>query len=52
MKTIFGFQEFIDVVQSRLKSTNENSNAFRENKRDCKAIFVIHQCDRQTKISG
>ncbi|XP_019435867.1 PREDICTED: uncharacterized protein LOC109342311 [Lupinus angustifolius] len=50
MKAIFGFQDCLDVVQQRVQELNENSSEaekveFRDaKKRDCKAIFLIHQC--------
>ncbi|XP_019431764.1 PREDICTED: uncharacterized protein LOC109338869, partial [Lupinus angustifolius] len=45
MKAIFGFQECLDVVKGGMPTADENSVEYREaNKRDCKAIFLIHQC--------
>ncbi|XP_019450669.1 PREDICTED: uncharacterized protein LOC109352939 [Lupinus angustifolius] len=45
MKAIFGFQECLDVVKRGMPTADENSVEYREaNKRDCKAIFLIHQC--------
>ncbi|XP_019462948.1 PREDICTED: uncharacterized protein LOC109361872 [Lupinus angustifolius] len=45
MKAIFGFQECLDVVKGGMPTVDENSMEYREaNKRDCKAIFLIHQC--------
>ncbi|XP_019465404.1 PREDICTED: uncharacterized protein LOC109363608 [Lupinus angustifolius] len=45
MKAIFGFQECLDVVKAGMPMVDENSVEYREaNKRDCKAIFLIHQC--------
>ncbi|XP_019447220.1 PREDICTED: uncharacterized protein LOC109350438 [Lupinus angustifolius] len=45
MKAIFGFQECLDVVKGGMPIVDENSVEYREaNKRDCKAIFLIHRC--------
>ncbi|XP_019430609.1 PREDICTED: uncharacterized protein LOC109337958 [Lupinus angustifolius] len=45
MKAIFGFQECLDVVKGGIPIVDENSVEYREgNKRDCKGIFLIHQC--------
>ncbi|XP_019457548.1 PREDICTED: uncharacterized protein LOC109357948 [Lupinus angustifolius] len=45
MEAIFGFQECLDVVKAGMPMVDENSVEYREaNKRDCKAIFLIHQC--------
>ncbi|XP_019465355.1 PREDICTED: uncharacterized protein LOC109363549 [Lupinus angustifolius] len=50
MKAIFGFQDCLDVVQQGVQELDENSTEaekveFRDaKKRDCKAIFLIHQC--------
>ncbi|XP_019433840.1 PREDICTED: uncharacterized protein LOC109340575 [Lupinus angustifolius] len=44
MEAIFGFQECLDVVKAGMPMVDENSVEYREaNKRDCKAIFLIHQ---------
>ncbi|XP_019455195.1 PREDICTED: uncharacterized protein LOC109356326 [Lupinus angustifolius] len=50
MKAIFGFQECLDVVQVGVHQLSENSTEAQRlehkeaMKRDCKAIFLIHQC--------
>ncbi|XP_019434413.1 PREDICTED: uncharacterized protein LOC109341068 [Lupinus angustifolius] len=50
MKAIFGFQDCLDVVQQGVQELDENSTEEEKvelkeaKKRDCKAIFLIHQC--------
>ncbi|XP_019451905.1 PREDICTED: uncharacterized protein LOC109354003 [Lupinus angustifolius] len=50
MKAIFGFQECLDVVQVGVHELGENPTEAQRlehkeaMKRDCKAIFLIHQC--------
>uniref|UniRef100_A0A151UH28 Retrovirus-related Pol polyprotein from transposon TNT 1-94 n=1 Tax=Cajanus cajan TaxID=3821 RepID=A0A151UH28_CAJCA len=50
MKAIFGFQEVLDIVLSGYDElpetpTNAQRATFRDaKKRDCKALFYIHQC--------
>lgn len=50
MKVIFGFQEVFEVVNNVVESLPTNPTevqriAHREaKKKDCKAIFYIHQC--------
>ncbi|XP_019414295.1 PREDICTED: uncharacterized protein LOC109326065 [Lupinus angustifolius] len=50
MKVLFGYQEVLDIVQNRYQPLGEDDTEiqisnFRESKkRDCKALFLIHQC--------
>ncbi|XP_019425145.1 PREDICTED: uncharacterized protein LOC109334028 [Lupinus angustifolius] len=50
MKAIFGFQECLDVVQVGVHELGENPTEAQRlehkkaMKRDCKTIFLIHQC--------
>ncbi|KAF1898006.1 hypothetical protein Lal_00032768 [Lupinus albus] len=50
MKAIFGFQDCLDVVQAGIPEINANSSEAQRiehkeaKKRDCKAIFLLHQC--------
>jgi len=49
MKVIFGFQDVLEVVNNGVEALPENPtdvhrNAHREvKKKDCKALFYIHQ---------
>ncbi|CAH9091124.1 unnamed protein product [Cuscuta epithymum] len=49
MKVIFGYQEVLDVVENEISSLKENPSEaerkeYREaKKRDCKALFLLHQ---------
>ncbi|XP_019438865.1 PREDICTED: uncharacterized protein LOC109344555 [Lupinus angustifolius] len=48
-RTIFGFQEVLEIVQNGYQEVRENENeaqrtSYRESKKkDCKALFLIHQ---------
>ncbi|KAJ1436593.1 Zinc finger, CCHC-type superfamily, partial [Sesbania bispinosa] len=50
MRVIFYFQEVLEIVKSGYSEIEENSSeqqkaAYREaKKKDCKALFLIHQC--------
>lgn len=61
MKVLFGYQEVHDIVKSRYQELGENPTdeeraTYRESKKkDCKALFLIHQCIDATnfdKITG
>jgi hypothetical protein len=60
MKTILGYQDFLEIVQKGLGSLAENAtyaqrNSHRDSKKkDCKALCLLHQCvdpDSFEKIS-
>ncbi|CAH9104519.1 unnamed protein product, partial [Cuscuta europaea] len=50
MKTIFGFQEVLDIITSGVPVLEDTATEVQRNqhkeakKRDCKALFYIHQC--------
>lgn len=50
MKTIFEMQDALDVVQSGIQDLEKSASDAQEKmfkelkKRDCKALFLIHQC--------
>ncbi|XP_019423028.1 PREDICTED: uncharacterized protein LOC109332500 [Lupinus angustifolius] len=50
MKAIFGFQEVYEIIQNGYQEIEDDANEaqrtiFRESKKkDCKALFLIHQC--------
>ncbi|XP_019434367.1 PREDICTED: uncharacterized protein LOC109341033 [Lupinus angustifolius] len=58
MKAIFGFQEFLDVVQQGVQQIDENSSEVEKlkfkdaKKRNCKEIFLIHQCVDHAKFEN
>ncbi|XP_019460089.1 PREDICTED: uncharacterized protein LOC109359850 [Lupinus angustifolius] len=49
MRTIFGFQEVLEIVEDGYQEVGDSANeaqrtSYRESKKDCKALFLIHQC--------
>jgi hypothetical protein len=50
MRVIFGFQDVLDIIELGFASLGQNPTeaeraVYREaRKRDCKAMFLLHQC--------
>ncbi|XP_019432586.1 PREDICTED: uncharacterized protein LOC109339582 [Lupinus angustifolius] len=50
MKVLFGYQEVFDIIQEGYQSVGEDATEAQRlvhkdcKKRDCKALFMIHQC--------
>ncbi|XP_019439043.1 PREDICTED: uncharacterized protein LOC109344742 [Lupinus angustifolius] len=50
MKVLFGYQEVLDIIQEGYQSVGEDATEAQRlvhrdcKKRDCKALFMIHQC--------
>ncbi|XP_019419076.1 PREDICTED: uncharacterized protein LOC109329725 [Lupinus angustifolius] len=50
MKVLFGYQEVLDIIQEVYQSVDEDATEAQRlvhrdcKKRDCKALFMIHQC--------